>query len=53
MLMPFAQRNINPLRINELWTKVKDNTITKVKSSQSNYNRLYEVKYEASKVNKL
>jgi hypothetical protein len=31
--MPFAQRNIIPLGINELWTKVKDNTITKVKSS--------------------
>jgi hypothetical protein len=31
--MPLAQRNIIPLRINELWTKVKNNTITKVKSS--------------------
>jgi hypothetical protein len=25
--------SIIPLRINELWTKVKDDTITKVKSS--------------------
>jgi hypothetical protein len=31
--MPFAQHHINPLRINELWTKVKDNAITKVNSS--------------------